>query len=107
MSGAPEPAFDEVIHSPIRLRICGVLRRVAEIEFALIRDTLGISDAHLSKNVKVLAEAGFVTLRKESSGARADSRRLTWVALTAEGKLALEGHLAALAQIAGGQVGDS
>jgi DNA-binding MarR family transcriptional regulator len=95
-------AFDEVIHSPVRLRICGVLRRVAELEFSVIRDTLGVADAHLSKNLRVLAEAGYLEVRKESSTARTDARRLTWVALTPSGRSALEGHLAALADIAGG-----
>ncbi|MDF1489670.1 transcriptional regulator [Tessaracoccus caeni] len=102
MSATPAPAFNEVIHSPVRLRICGLLRHVAELEFAVIRDTLGISDVNLSKNVKVLGEADLVTMRKESSPSRADSRRLTWVGLTPEGRKALEGHLLALAQIAQG-----
>lgn len=95
--------FSDVIHSPVRLRICALMRRTSELEFALIRDTLGLNDANLSKNLKVLSEAGIVTVRKESSAARTDARRLTWVALTAEGRRALEGHIAALAQIADSQ----
>jgi len=99
---SPAAAFDEVIHSPIRLRICGLLRRVSELEFAVIRDTLELSDANLSKNLKVLVDADFVAVRKERSPGRADLRRLTWVALTPAGQVALEGHLLALAQIAEG-----
>lgn len=102
MSRKVVPAFNEVIHSPVRLRICGVLRRVAELEFSVVRDSLGISDANLSKNLKVLADASLVTVRKEPSLQRSDARRLTWVGLTSSGKLALEAHLAALLQIAGG-----
>ncbi|WP_127782427.1 transcriptional regulator [Rhodococcus sp. X156] len=102
MSDRTSPAFNEVIHSPARLRVCGLLRWVSELEFAVVRDTLGLSDATLSKNLRVLAEAGFVTMRKERSPVRADSRRLTWVALTPAGRSALEAHLAALAQIADG-----
>ncbi|WP_251149915.1 transcriptional regulator [Cellulosimicrobium sp. Marseille-Q4280] len=102
MSAGTAPAFNEVIHSPVRLRICGVLRRGAELEFALLRDTLGLTDANLSKNLRVLADAGFVTVRKESSPARTDARRLTWVTLTPDGRRAVEAHLAALAQIAEG-----
>lgn len=97
--------FNTTIHSPARLRICALMRRVPELEFAVIRDTLGLNDANLSKNLKVLHEAGLVMVRKESSTARSDARRLTWVALTAEGKKALEGHLAALAEIAEGAPG--
>ncbi|MFD6093905.1 transcriptional regulator [Oerskovia sp. NPDC060338] len=96
------PAFNELIHSPVRLRICGVLRRGAELEFAVLRDTLGLSDANLSKNLRVLGDAGFVTVRKESSPDRSDARRLTWVTLTPDGRRAVEAHLAALAQIAAG-----
>lgn len=102
MSPAPVPVFDDVIHSPVRLRICGVLRHVTELEFAVIRDALDIADAHLSKNLRVLADTGYLTVRKESSAARDDARRLTWVALTTPGRQALEGHLAALAEIADG-----
>lgn len=98
---ATEPDFNEVIHSPVRLRICGLLRRVSELEFSVVRDTLDLSDANLSKNLKVLAEAGLISLRKERSDARNDARRLTWIGLTPTGKSALEGHIAALTRIAG------
>ena len=101
MSSDVVPAFSELIPSPVRLRIAGVLRRGIELEFAVLRDTLGLSDANLSKNLKVLADAGLVTVRKERSPSRSDARRLTWVALTATGSATLEAHLAALAQIAG------
>lgn len=102
MKRAPTAAFNEVIHSPVRLRIAGLLRRVDKLEFAVLRDTLGVADAHLSKNLKVLTDAGLASVRKERSSLRSDARRLTWVALTPDGKAALEAHLAALAQIADG-----
>lgn len=102
MSAQPVAAFNEVIHSPVRLRICGLIRHVDELEFAVARDTLELTDAHLSKNLKVLSEAGLVTLRKERSHSRSDSRKLTWIALTEQGREALEGHLTALAEIASG-----
>jgi DNA-binding MarR family transcriptional regulator len=102
MSAATAPAFNDLIHSPVRLRIGGALRRGAELEFAVLRDTLGVTDATLSKNLRVLTDAGFVTVRKESSPDRSDARRLTWITLTPEGRRAVEAHLAALAQIAEG-----
>lgn len=102
MSTAIPPRFDDVIHSPVRLRIAGLLRRITEVEFAAVRDTLDISDATLSKNIKVLVDAGYLAVRKESSPGRADARRLTWIALTSEGRRAFEGHLAELTRIAAG-----
>ncbi|MGJ0203937.1 transcriptional regulator [Leucobacter sp. gxy201] len=98
-------AFDDLIHSPVRLRICALLRRTDEVEFAVIRDTLEVSDAHLSKNLKLLADAEYLRLRKESSPGSGDARKRTWVALTAAGRDAVEGHLAALARIAGEPLG--
>ncbi|MGP9536480.1 transcriptional regulator [Brachybacterium sp. AOP43-C2-M15] len=99
---APVPAFHELIHSPVRLRICGVLRPADEVEFAVLRDVLLLKDANLSKNLKLLADADLVSLRKEYSPRRNDARRLTWVALTETGRSAVTSHLAALRAIAEG-----
>ena len=99
---APASAFHELIHSPVRLRICGMLRPADEVEFAVLRDILQLKDANLSKNLKLLAEAGLVDLRKEFSPRRNDARKLTWVTLTDAGHAALASHLAALRAIAEG-----
>lgn len=98
----PAPAFHELIHAPVRLRICGLLRPVEELEFAVLRDTLRLKDANLSKNLTLLAEAGLVRTRKEFSPVRNDARKLTWASLTVEGRAALSAHLAALRAIAEG-----
>jgi DNA-binding MarR family transcriptional regulator len=93
--------FDEVIHAPVRLRICGVLRPVEQMDFAVLRNTLNVSDATLSKHLKTLAEARYVSLTKAASAARADARRLTWVTLTPAGRNAFDAHVRALEEIAG------
>lgn len=94
--------FNETIHAPLRLRICGLLRSVDEIDFSVLRETLDISDASLSKHLKVLAEAGFVKTTKRASAARSDSRRLTWVRLTPSGRRAFDAHVEELRVIAAG-----
>jgi DNA-binding MarR family transcriptional regulator len=94
--------FNETIHAPLRLRICGLLRPADEIDFAVLRETLGISDASLSKHLKVLTEAGFVRTKKRASATRSDSRRLTWVRLTPSGRKAFDEHVAELRIIAAG-----
>jgi DNA-binding MarR family transcriptional regulator len=96
-----EAAFDELIHAPVRLRVCGILRRVDQVDFTVLRDALGIADASLSKHLKALADAGYVSSRKASSAGRADRRQLTWLALTPAGRRAFDGHVAALTEIAG------
>lgn len=93
--------FDELIHAPVRLRICGLLRPVAHLDFAVLRDTLDVSDATLSKHLKTLTSAGYVSASKVVSAERGDARRVTWVSLTPEGRRAFDAHVSALREIAG------
>lgn len=96
-----EPRFDELVHAPLRLRICGLLRASDGIDFAVLRDTLDVSDATLSKNLKLLADAGLVVVAKGASATRKDARRVTWLSLTAHGRTVFDSHVAALRSIAG------
>lgn len=100
------PQFDEIVHAPNRLQICAVLATALEAEFATVRDTLGVADSVLSKHLKVLSEAGYVTVSKS----RGPGRARTWAALTKAGRHAYEGHLAYLQQLvreaAGGPGGE-
>ena len=97
-----EAAFDETIHAPIRLRICGLLRHLDEIDFAVLRDTLGTSDATLSKHLRVLLDAGYISMTKSPSQARSDARRLTWIRQTRTGRHAFDAHMEELRRIAVG-----
>lgn len=89
---SPQPRFDELIHAPYRLRICAMLSAAESIEFATLRDQLDVADSVLSKNLKALADANYIKLIKKS----ARGRQRTWARLTAAGRTALNGHLAAL-----------
>ncbi|HZB19317.1 MAG TPA: transcriptional regulator, partial [Blastococcus sp.] len=61
-----QPRFDAVVHMPPRLQVCGLLAAVADMDFALVRERVGVSDSVLSKHVKQLEEAGYVTVRKST-----------------------------------------
>ncbi len=91
-------AFDELIHSPVRLRICAALATASALEFTAIEESLGLSTPTLSKQLRVLADAGYVTLekRKQSFG-----RPRTWVSLTLKGRGAFDAHVAALRRLIG------
>ena len=92
MTAKPDP----LIHPITRLSICGLLAAGADwVEFAALRDAAGISDSVLSKQSRVLEDAGYIEVRKGAVG----RRPRTWFRLTAEGRQALEGHLAWLAQL--------
>lgn len=92
-----EPLFDALVHAPHRLQICAVLDTVDQAEFALLRDTLGVSDSVLSKQVKALEEAGYVSVSK----GLVERRTRTWVAFTKAGRQAYQGHVAALRALIG------
>jgi DNA-binding MarR family transcriptional regulator len=87
-----EPRFDELIHPSTRLSIVALLASADWIDFAYVRDQLGLSDSALSKQFSTLEEAGYLTIDRRVS----DRRRRVRVRLTPEGRAAFEGHVAAL-----------
>ena len=91
------PMFDPVIHAPGRLQICAILSGVDDAEFAMIRDTIKVSDSVMSKHLKQLEEAGYVTLSKAAE----NGRQRTWVSLTGKGRKAFAAHVAELTRLAG------
>lgn len=93
-----EARFDDVIHAPLRLRICAFLDAVSSAEFAAVRDMLDVADSVASKHLKVLTEAGYVELEKPTGRGRVR----TWVKLTDAGRKAYQGHVAALRGITAG-----
>ncbi len=72
------------------------LAAAERVEFGLVRDTVEVSDSVLSKQMTVLAEAGYVRVVKGYVG----KRPRTWLALTSTGRYAFEAHLGALTAIA-------
>jgi DNA-binding MarR family transcriptional regulator len=90
-------AFDEIIHNPVRLRVCAMLVGLEHAAFPLLRDELGVSDSVLSKHLAALEAAGYVALTKATS----EGRLRTSVSLTAAGRKAYTEHVAALRSIVG------
>lgn len=99
----PAPRLDPVIHPITRLSICGLLASGADwVEFAALRDAAGISDSVLSKQSRVLEDAGHVEVRKGAVG----RRPRTWFRLTPNGHEAFQAHVAWLQQAARVSPGD-
>ena len=112
------PGLDPLIHAPVRLQICAILSATDEAEFALVREETEVSESVLSKQVKLLADAGYVKVRKASpieaglvfgigkKGAAdprkiaISSRQRTWLSLTPAGRQAFATHMQALTQLA-------
>jgi DNA-binding MarR family transcriptional regulator len=87
--------FDELIHAPTRLAIVALLAASEWAEFKFIRDSVGLSDSALSKQLTTLEQAGYVQIRKGFVG----KRPRTSVRLSKAGRAAFQGHVAALQEI--------
>lgn len=84
--------LDPTLSSPKRLAALGMLSSTHKVDFAFMADHLQLSDSDLSKQMKALADAGYVKATKTGSG----PKRRTWFKITKTGTKALEAHIAAL-----------
>lgn len=84
--------FDELIHAPTRLAIVALLAGTEWAEFTFVRDSLGMSDSALSKQLTILEGAGYVDIRKAFVG----KRPRTSASLSPLGRRAFEEHVLAL-----------
>jgi len=87
--------FDELIHAPTRLSIVSLLAASEWAEFRFIRDTVGLSDSALSKQLTTLEQAGYVEMGRGFVG----KRPRTSARLTTAGRAAFEQHVAALQEM--------
>lgn len=90
--------LDQHLLAPARLRLMTMLTAVTEVEFAVLRDGLGVSDSVLSKHVATLVDAGYARSRKGTH----EGRRTTWVAISPAGRKVLRAHVVALHEIIDG-----
>ena len=93
----PRHGFDDLLNSPTRLSILAALSRLDDVEFAVLRDSLDVSDSVLSKQATSLETAGYLRVRKGHVG----KRPRTWLSMTPKGRAALDRHVAALRAVLG------
>ena len=89
------PRFDELIHAPTRLSLVAFLAATGWADFAVLRDSVGLSDSALSKQLTTLADAGYIEIRKAFAG----KRPRTSARLTPAGRTAFDRHVLALQEI--------
>ncbi len=89
------PKFDEIIHPSTRLSIVALLAAADWVDFAFVRDRLDLSDSALSKQFATLEQAGYLVVERPATG----RHRRVRVRLTADGRAAFTGHVAALREI--------
>jgi DNA-binding transcriptional ArsR family regulator len=87
--------FDDLIHAPTRLAIVSLLAASEWADFKFVRDTVGLSDSALSKQLATLEQAGYVEIRRGFVG----KRPRTSARLTLAGRGAFEQHVKALQEM--------
>jgi DNA-binding MarR family transcriptional regulator len=87
--------FDELIHPSTRLSIVALLASTDWVDFSFVRDRLGLSDSALSKQFTILEEAGYISIDRPVT----NRRRRVRVGLTDAGRIAFDGHVAALKEV--------
>lgn len=63
-------AIDETIHAKARLGIMSLLAIHGECHFVFLRDELKLTEGNLGNHIRVLENAGYVTVQKTFSGKR-------------------------------------
>jgi len=91
------PRFDDLIHPSTRLSLVATLAAADWADFGYLKDALSLSDSALSKQLAVLEQAGYVVTERRLDGSRHKVR----AQLTAPGRTAFDGHVAALRVIVG------
>ena len=93
--------LDPLIHVPARLKIVATLAALPDggaLSFTRLQDMIGLTPGNLLIHLRKLEDAGYLTSEKTGNGAA--SR--TTVALTRQGRSALDSYTAALRDILGG-----
>ena len=92
--------FDALIHAPSKLAIVALLAAAEWAEFRFVRDSTGLSDSALSKQLSSLEAAGYVEIHRGFVG----KRPRTSARLSPAGRAAFDGHVAALEEIVAGRL---
>jgi DNA-binding transcriptional ArsR family regulator len=93
--------LDPLIHVPARLKIVATLAALPDgdaLSFTRLQDMIGLTPGNLLIHLRKLEDAGYLTSEKTGNGAA--SR--TTVALTRQGRTALDSYTAALRDLLGG-----
>jgi len=92
------PELDAVIHQPVRLQIMAALTHLGpreQVDFSFLKSRLALTDGNLGAHLLTLEQAGYIAVAK----AFVARKPKTYVAATAAGRRAFDGHVAALTAI--------
>jgi DNA-binding transcriptional ArsR family regulator len=94
-------ALDRLIHAPARLRIVATLAALPDgdtLSFARLQDMLDLTPGNLITHLRKLEDAAYLTSDKTGNGPAS----LTSIALTGQGRAALDAYTTALRELLDG-----
>ena len=86
--------LDQIIHQPIRTKIIALLLSSGSADYSTIKNTLGITDGHMSTHMKLLTSEKY-----EMEKAFVDNKPKTTYSLTKLGKKKFSEYVNSLKQI--------
>lgn len=89
---SPIEDLDDTVHQRVRLGILTIANESRKAEFRFLQETMGLTAGNLSQHIRVLEEAGLISVQKGTEG----RRPRTWVSITRTGKDALRHEIAVL-----------
>jgi DNA-binding MarR family transcriptional regulator len=92
--------LDPVIHAPARLRIVATLATLPDgdtLSFTRLQELIGLTPGNLIGHLRKLEDAGYLSSEKTGNG----QASRTTVALTHQGRAALESYAATLRKLIG------
>jgi DNA-binding MarR family transcriptional regulator len=93
--------LDPLIHVPARLRIVATLAALPDgdaLSFTRLQDMIGLTPGNLITHLRKLEDAGYLASEKTGSGVASK----TTVALTGQGRAALDAYTQTLRDLLGG-----
>jgi DNA-binding transcriptional ArsR family regulator len=93
--------LDPVIHAPARLRIVATLAALPdgdELSFTRLQDILDLTPGNLITHLRKLEDVGYISTEKTGNGTAGK----TTVAITGQGRKALDDYTQALRDLLGG-----
>ncbi|MGC1420562.1 MAG: transcriptional regulator [Acidimicrobiales bacterium] len=89
---SPIGDLHDTVHQRVRLGILTIANESRKVEFRFLQENMGLTAGNLSQHIRILEEAGLITIQKGTEG----RRPRTWVSITRVGKVALAQEIAVL-----------
>lgn len=97
----PATELDNLIQQRVRLGVLAILVEVGRSDFAYLKGSLEVTDGNLSSHLRLLEDAGYITIEKAFEG----RRPRTWVEITRSGRKAFDAQMVALRRLVKGHSG--